>query len=201
MSNQFTNPQLLDMFSDHVPTENGKSSDAILAEFGNNDQGDWALVIQFEAKEIQENDPFTGTTTRLNVITKRAMINAPEGMIAKLHALPTYPVLEGLSIAEDYSFVAEDEAYPVNTAVLKYTPAVYTNSSGMASFNADGKILVVTKSVCRPEFAGDVKPFPKERLTSLHATNDKRLSKREAFFASWKATHSVSVQVPTNIEY
>ena len=97
MSNQFTNPQLLDMFSDHVPTENGKSSDAILAEFGNNDQGDWALVIQFEAKEIQENDPFTGPTTRLNVITKRAMINAPEGMIAKLHALPTYPVLEGLS--------------------------------------------------------------------------------------------------------
>ena len=63
MSNQFTNPQLLDMFSDHVPTENGKSSDAILAEFGNNDQGDWALVIQFEAKEIQENDPFTGPTT------------------------------------------------------------------------------------------------------------------------------------------
>lgn len=62
------------------------------------------------------------STTRLNVITKRAMINAPEGMIAKLHALPTYPVLEGLSIAEDYSFVAEDEAYPVNTAVLKYGP-------------------------------------------------------------------------------
>jgi len=198
---QFTNPQLQDMFSDHVPTENGKSSDAILAEYGTNDQGPWALVVQFEAREEKINDPFTGPGTQLNVIVKRAMINCPADMLAKLQALPTYPVLEGLSIVEDYTFVAEDAPYPVNNSVLKYGPAVYTNGSGMAAFNANGEILVVTKSVCKPEFAGNVNPFPKERLTSLHATNDKRLSKREAFFASWKATHSTAVQVPVNIEF
>jgi hypothetical protein len=198
---QFTNPQLMDMFPSSVPTENSQSSDAILAEYGTNDQGPWALVIQFEAKEVVENDPFTGPTTRLNIIVKRAMVNAPAEMLAKLQALPTYPVLEGLGITEDYSFVAEDEAYPVNNSVLKYGPAVYTNGSGMAAFNANGEILVVTKSVCKPEFAGNVNAFPKERLTSLHATNDKRLSKREAFFASWKATHSANVQVPSHIDY
>lgn len=198
---QFTNVQLLDMFEKSVPTQNGKSSSAILAEFGSNDQGPWALIVQFEAREEQVNDPFSGPTTQLNIIVKRAMVNCPQEMLVKLQALPAYPVLEGLSIAEDYTFVAEDEAYPTSSHVLKYGPAVYTNSSGMASFNANGEILVVTKAVCKPQFAGDVKAFPKERLTSLHATNDKRLSKREAFFASWRATHSVSVQVPANIEY
>ena len=198
---QFTNPQLQEMFATSVPTVNGVSSSAILAEFGNNDQGDWALVVQFEAREEQINDPFSGPTTQLNIIVKRAMINCPDGMIAKLEALPTYPVLEGLSIIEDYIFVGDDQPYPTSAHVLRYGPAVYTNSSGMACFNANGEILVVTKAVCKPEFAGVVSPFPKERLTSLHATNDKRLSKREAFFASWKATHSVAVQVPTHIEY
>lgn len=198
---QFTNAQLQELFATSVPTVNGASSHAILAEFGSNDQGDWALVVQFEAREVVENDPFSGPTTRLDIIVKRAMVNAPEGMIAKLQALPTYPVLEGLSIIEDYTFVGDDQPYPTSAHVLRYGPAVYTNSSGMASFNANGEILVVTKAVCKPEFAGDVKAFPKERLTSLHATNDKRLSKREAFFASWKATHSVAVQVPTHIEY
>lgn len=198
---QFTNPQLQEMFATSVPTVNGASSSAILAEFGNNDQGDWALVVQFEAREEQINDPFSGSTTQLNIIVKRAMINCPDGMIAKLKALPGYPVLEGLSIIEDYTFVGDDQPYPTSAHVLRYGPAVYTNSSGMACFNANGEILVVTKAVCKPEFAGVVSPFPKERLTSLHATNDKRLSKREAFFASWKATHSVSVQVPTHIEY
>jgi len=198
---QFTNAQLQELFATSVPTVNGASSHAILAEFGSNDQGDWALVVQFEAREVVENDPFSGPTTRLDIIVKRAMVNAPEGMIAKLQALPTYPVLEGLSIIEDYTFVGDDQPYPTSAHVLRYGPSVYTNSSGMASFNANGEILVVTKAVCKPEFAGDVKAFPKERLTSLHATNDKRLSKREAFFASWKATHSVTVQVPTHIEY
>jgi len=198
---QFTNPQLQEMFATSVPTVNGVSSSAILAEFGSNDQGDWALVVQFEAREVEENDPFSGPTTRLDIMVKRAMVNAPEGMIAKLKALPGYPVLEGLSIIEDYTFVGDDQPYPTSAHVLRYGPAVYTNSSGMACFNANGEILVVTKAVCKPEFAGVVSPFPKERLTSLHATNDKRLSKREAFFASWKATHSVSVQVPTHIEY
>ncbi len=198
---QFTNPQLQEMFATSVPTVNGVSSSAILAEFGSNDQGDWALVVQFEAREVEENDPFSGPTTRLDIMVKRAMINCPDGMIAKLEALPTYPVLEGLSIIEDYTFVGDDQPYPTSAHVLRYGPAVYTNSSGMACFNANGEILVVTKAVCKPEFAGVVSPFPKERLTSLHATNDKRLSKREAFFASWKATHSVSVQVPTHIEY
>lgn len=198
---QFTNAQLQELFAAQIPTVNGASSSAILAEFGNNDQGDWALVVQFEAREEQINDPFSGPGTKLNIIVKRAMVNAPDGMIAKLQALPGYPTLEGLVIVEDYSFVAEDQPYPVNNSLLKYGPAVYTNGSGMAAFNANGEILVVTKSVCKPEFAGDVKAFPKERLTSLHATNDKRLSKREAFFASWKATHSTAVQVPTHIEY
>lgn len=198
---QFTNAQLQELFATSVPTVNGASSSAILAEFGSNDQGDWALVVQFEAREVVENDPFSGPTTRLDIIVKRAMVNAPEGMIAKLKALPGYPVLEGLSIIEDYTFVGDEQPYPVSAHVLRYGPAVYTNSSGMASFNANGEILVVTKAVCKPEFAGVVSPFPKERLTSLHATNDKRLSKREAFFASWKATHSVAVQVPTHIEY
>lgn len=198
---QFTNAQLQGLFATSVPTENGVSSSAILAEFGNNDQGDWALIVQFEAREIVENDPFTGPTTRLDIIVKRAMVNCPDGMIAKLQALPTYPTLEGLSIIEDYTFVAEDAPYPECAHVLRYGPTVYTNSSGMACFNANGEILVVTKAVCKPEFAGNVNPFPKERLTSLHATNDKRLSKREAFFASWKATHSVAVEVPTHIEY
>jgi len=198
---QFTNPQLQEMFATSVPTVNGVSSSAILAEFGSNDQGDWALVVQFEAREVEENDPFSGPTTRLDIIVKRAMVNAPEGMIAKLKALPGYPVLEGLSIIEDYTFVGDEQPYPVSAHVLRYGPSVYTNSSGMACFNANGEILVVTKAVCKPEFAGVVSPFPKERLTSLHATNDKRLSKREAFFASWKATHSVAVQVPTHIEY
>lgn len=198
---QFTNPQLQEMFATQIPTVNGASSSAILAEFGSNDQGDWALVVQFEAREVVENDPFSGPTTRLDIIVKRAMVNAPEGMIAKLQALPTYPTLEGLSIIEDYTFVGDEQPYPTSAHVLRYGPAVYTNSSGMACFNANGEILVVTKAVCKPEFAGVVSPFPKERLTSLHATNDKRLSKREAFFASWKATHSVAVQVPTHIEY
>lgn len=198
---QFTNPQLQEMFAGSIPTENGKSSHAILAEYGTNDQGPWALIVQFEAREETVNDPFTGPGTQMNIIVKRAMINCPEEMLAKLQALPTYPTLEGLSIVEDYTFVAEDQPYPVNNSVLKYGPAVYTNSSGMASFNTNGEILVVTKSVCKPEFAGEVKAFPKERLTSLHATNDKRLSKREAFFASWKATHSTAVQVPVNIEF
>ena len=198
---QFTNAQLQELFATSVPTTNGASSSAILAEFGSNDQGDWALVVQFEAREVVENDPFSGPTTRLDIIVKRAMVNAPEGMIAKLHALPTYPTLEGLSIIEDYTFVGDEQPYPTSAHVLRYGPAVYTNSSGMACFNANGEILVVTKAVCKPEFAGVVSPFPKERLTSLHATNDKRLSKREAFFASWKATHSVAVQVPTHIEY
>jgi len=198
---QFTNAQLQELFATSVPTTNGDSSSAILAEFGNNDQGDWALVVQFEAREEVVNDPFTGPGMKMNIIVKRAMINCPEGMIAKLQALPTYPTLEGLSIVEDYTFVAEDAPYPTSAHVLKYGPAVYTNSTGMACFNANGEILVVTKAVCRPEFAGDVKAFPKERLTSLHPTNDKRLSKREAFFASWKATHSAAVQVPTHIEY
>lgn len=198
---QFTNAQLQELFATSVPTVNGASSSAILAEFGSNDQGDWALVVQFEAREVVENDPFSGPTTRLDIIVKRAMVNAPEGMIAKLQALPGYPTLEGLSIIEDYTFVGDDQPYPTSAHVLRYGPAVYTNSSGMASFNANGEILVVTKAVCKPEFAGVVSPFPKERLTSLHATNDKRLSKREAFFASWKATHSVAVQVPTHIEY
>jgi hypothetical protein len=198
---EFTNPQLQDLFAAHVPTTNGASSDAILAEYGTNDQGTWALVVQFEAKEVVENDPFTGPTTRLNVITKRAMVNCPDEMLAKLQALPTYPVLEGLSIVEDYTFVGEDESYPANANVLRYGPAIYTNSAGMACFNSEGEILVVTKAVCKPEFAGDVNAFPKGRLTSLHATNDKRLSKREAFFASWKATHSVTVDVPQHIEY
>jgi hypothetical protein len=198
---QFTNTQLQELFAAQLPTVNGASSSAILAEFGSNDQGDWALVVQFEAREETVNDPFTGPTTRLNIITKRAMVNAPDGMIAKLQALPTYPVLEGLSIVEDYTFVAEDASYPTSAHVLRYGPAVYTNSSGMACFNSEGQILVVTKAVCKPEFAGEVKAFPKERMTSLHATNDKRLSKREAFFASWKATHSVVVDVPSHIEY
>ena len=198
---QFTNAQLQELFATSVPTVNGASSSAILAEFGSNDQGDWALVVQFEAREEQINDPFSGPTTQMNIIVKRAMVNAPEGMIAKLKALPGYPVLEGLSIIEDYTFVGDDQPYPTSAHVLRYGPAVYTNSSGMACFNANGEILVVTKAVCKPEFAGVVSPFPKERLTSLHATNDKRLSKREAFFASWKATHSVAVQVPTHIEY
>jgi hypothetical protein len=198
---QFTNPQLQELFAAQLPTVNGTSSPAILAEFGSNDQGPWALVVQFEAREETVNDPFSGPTVQMNIITKRAMVNCPEDMLKKLQGLPTYPVLEGLSIVEDYTFVAEDAPYPVSAHVLKYGPAVYTNSSGMACFNANGEILVVTKAVCKPEFAGDVKAFPKERLTSLHATNDKRLSKREAFFASWKATHSVSIQVPTHIEY
>lgn len=198
---QFTNAQLQELFATQIPTVNGQSSSAILAEFGNNDQGDWALIVQFEAREVIENDPFSGPTTRLDIIVKRAMVNAPEGMIAKLQALPTYPTLEGLSIIEDYTFVGEEQPYPTSAHVLRYGPAVYTNSSGMACFNSNGEILVVTKAVCKPEFAGVVSPFPKERLTSLHATNDKRLSKREAFFSSWKATHSVSVQVPTHIEY
>lgn len=198
---QFTNAQLQELFATSVPTVNGASSSAILAEFGSNDQGDWALVVQFEAREEQINDPFSGPTTQMNIIVKRAMVNAPEGMIAKLQALPSYPVLEGLSIIEDYTFVGDEQPYPTSAHVLRYGPAVYTNSSGMACFNANGEILVVTKAVCKPEFAGVVSPFPKERLTSLHATNDKRLSKREAFFASWKATHSVAVQVPTHIEY
>lgn len=198
---QFTNPQLQEMFATQIPTVNGASSSAILVEFGSNDQGDWALVVQFEAREVVENDPFSGPTTRLDIIVKRAMVNAPKGMIAKLQALPTYPTLEGLSIIEDYTFVGDDQPYPTSAHVLRYGPAVYTNSSGMACFNANGEILVVTKAVCKPEFAGVVSAFPKERLTSLHATNDKRLSKREAFFASWKATHSVAVQIPTHIEY
>lgn len=198
---QFTNAQLQELFADQIPTVNGASSSAILAEFGSNDQGDWALVVQFEAREENVNDPFTGPGIQMNIICKRAMINCPEGMISKLKAMPTFPVLEGLSIIEDYTFVAEDQAYPACAHVLRYGPAVYTNSSGMACFNANGEILVVTKAVCKPEFAGNVSAFPKERLTSLHATNDKRLSKREAFFSSWKATHSVAVQVPTHIEY
>jgi len=192
---KLTNEQLLAKYADFVPNEEG-ASPVIFADSDTSQVGPWALFIQFVASKVKSIHPLKGEQESLQIVVARVMCNATATILADLPNIgETLP--DDIGLFRDFRFVKQGANAPEARFGLQSGFQVFTNSSGMASFNAKGEILMLNEYIAPKASAGHPNPFPSgERLTSIRKDSNPALSQREAYFAAYANAYGAKITAP-----